>query len=473
MTRTSVTLDRAAGVLLAQAAGDALGVPYEGQSTVAGPAQRLGGGYGPYEPGEYSDDTQMAVVIAQVAATGADLRAPAALDAIADGFLAWYQQGATDVGIHTRQVLSQVEAGPGSAERLTTLARELYRAHGRGGGNGALMRTGIVGMANVADRDATAEAARAIASLTHGDPEAGDSAVLWSAAVRVALHEGRFDLAGGLDLIPAERRERWVAWIEDATGVDPASIPNNGHSPRALQAAWAAITSTLDNPTRTHPCEHLTDALQAAVHAGHDTDTVAAIAGTLLGARWGSSAVPATWRRAIHGWPGLRAADLTRLGILTAQGGRDDERGWPSTDRVDYPDRPLRVPHPFDDGVVLGNQAALDDGWDAVVSLCRRGRAQGAVDPSQQVDAWLMDSEEPEANPNLDFVLDDTARAIADLRADGHTVFVHCAHAEQRTPTVAIHYARLLGAERDQARAAVAAAIGPTVRGSGHLWDQA
>ncbi|MDO8119735.1 ADP-ribosylglycohydrolase family protein [Isoptericola sp. b490] len=473
MTRTSVTLDRAAGVLMAQAAGDALGVPYEGQSTVAGPARMLGGGYGPYEPGEYSDDTQMAVVIAQIAATGADLRSPAALDAIADGFLAWYRQGATDVGIHTRQVLSQVEPGPGSAGRLTALARDLYRAQGRGGGNGALMRTGIVGLANLTDRVATAEAARAIASLTHGDPEAGDSAVLWSEAVRVAGREGRFELAGGLDLIPAVRRTRWAAWIEDAAGADPASIPHNGHSPRALQAAWAAITSTLDDPTRTHPCEHLTDALQAAVHAGHDTDTVAAIAGALLGARWGGSAVPAAWRRAIHGWPGLRATDLTRLGILTARGGRDDERGWPSTGRVDYPARPIRVPHPFDDGVILGNQAALDDGWDAVVSLCRRGRAQGTVDPSRQVDVWLMDSEDPEANPNLDFVLDDTAHAIAALRADGHTVFVHCAHAEQRTPTVAIRYARLLGIDRDQARAGVAAAIGPTVRAFGHLWDQA
>lgn len=68
--------DRTAGALLAAACADALGVPYE-------PAQRgpadgrprlLGGGYGNYQPGEYSDDTQMAVVIAQVAAEGMDLR---------------------------------------------------------------------------------------------------------------------------------------------------------------------------------------------------------------------------------------------------------------------------------------------------------------------------------------------------------------------------------------------------------------
>lgn len=53
----------------------------------------------------------MAVAIAQVAVTGADLTSPAALDAIADGFIAWYGSGATDVGNHTRRVLSGAVAG--------------------------------------------------------------------------------------------------------------------------------------------------------------------------------------------------------------------------------------------------------------------------------------------------------------------------------------------------------------------------
>jgi ADP-ribosylglycohydrolase len=64
--------DRAAGVLLGAAVGDALGVPYEFQATLREDQQpqMIGGGLGPYEPGEYSDDTQMQVCIADVAAPG-------------------------------------------------------------------------------------------------------------------------------------------------------------------------------------------------------------------------------------------------------------------------------------------------------------------------------------------------------------------------------------------------------------------
>ena len=69
-------LDRAEGVLLVQACGDALGVPWElghsptdsGCGAEASEGFMQGGGLGPYAPGEWSDDTQMAVIIARVAA---------------------------------------------------------------------------------------------------------------------------------------------------------------------------------------------------------------------------------------------------------------------------------------------------------------------------------------------------------------------------------------------------------------------
>ena len=53
--------------------------------------------------------------------------------------------------------------------------------------------------------------------------------------------------------------------------------------------------------------------LENAVRGGRDADTVAAIAGGLVGAALGASAVPEEWLRAIHGWPGYKAPDLTRL----------------------------------------------------------------------------------------------------------------------------------------------------------------
>lgn len=67
------------------------------------------------------------------------------------------------------------------------------------------------------------------------------------------------------------------------------------------------------------PAAHLADARVAAVRIGNDTDTVAAIAGALLGARWGAPAVPDGWRRMLHGWPRLRAGELEQLALLTAQ----------------------------------------------------------------------------------------------------------------------------------------------------------
>ena len=73
MTLTTAQLDRACGVLLGTAAGDALGAPYE-FGPPRGPeleVAMVGGGSFGWEPGEWTDDTSMAIAIAEVAATGA------------------------------------------------------------------------------------------------------------------------------------------------------------------------------------------------------------------------------------------------------------------------------------------------------------------------------------------------------------------------------------------------------------------
>src|SRR3954453_14834946 len=97
MKLTAIQSDGAAGVLLARACGDALGVPYEFRRPPLRDDEQpamIGGGLGPYAPGEWSDDTQMAVCIGEVAATGVDLRSADALDAIAERFLDWRSGGA-------------------------------------------------------------------------------------------------------------------------------------------------------------------------------------------------------------------------------------------------------------------------------------------------------------------------------------------------------------------------------------------
>lgn len=315
--------DGAAGVLLGQAIGDALGVPYEFGPAPSGDAKMIGGGLGPYEPGEWSDDTQMAVCVGRVSATGADLTTADSLERVAENFVAWRRSGATDIGIGTARVLDDAQTGHGSLLERMNVASMRQAASGRGAGNGALMRTGVVGLTRLDDRDATARSAAAIAALTHADDRCVDSSVLWSEAVRVAVVEGRLEVRAGLDLLPAGRRRFWEGAIDEAESGDPSRFAPNGFTVTALLAAWAAIHATLGGASG----EHVPQALHLAVSIGDDTDTVAAIAGTLLGARYGASGLPADWVREVHGWPdGMRGEDLIRMSLATADAG--EAEGW-------------------------------------------------------------------------------------------------------------------------------------------------
>jgi hypothetical protein len=187
------------------------------------------------------------------------------------------------------------------------------------------MRTGVVGLVALDDRAATAAAARAVAELTHPDPLAGDSCVLWSEAVRLAVVERRLDVHAGLGLLPPERRDAWRGRLDDAGSPRPTvDLRENGFTVTALQAAWHAIARSvppLPEGVEVPGDVHLPLALAAAVRIGGDTDTVAAIAGALLGARYGDVAVPQVWARAVHGWPGLAGRRLGALGRAAAQGG--------------------------------------------------------------------------------------------------------------------------------------------------------
>jgi hypothetical protein len=203
----------------------------------------------------------------------------------------------------------------------------------------------------------------------------------------------------------------------------------NGFTVTALQAAWAAITATptppLDPAIGLYPCLHLQQALQAAVRVGHDTDTVAAIAGWAAGSTMGrlggavavAAGRPRLARRRRAGAGVTRHPDRSR--------GTSDASGWPIGERVatpdyDYTERPA-IRHPYDDGVWLGTVAATGHDADAVISMCRLGVGQvpaDGVELRDHLEAWLIDTDDSNANPNLDFVLADIASAIAGLRAE-------------------------------------------------------
>jgi ADP-ribosyl-[dinitrogen reductase] hydrolase len=456
--------DRAAGVLLGMACGDALGAGYEFGPPLGDDVDVVmeGGGSFRWAPGEWTDDTSMAVAIAEVSATGQDLCSPTAQDQIAARWADWAED-AKDVGIQTRQVLgaaSRAARGRGKshpqAADLRTAAADLHERTGKTAGNGSLMRTAPVALAYLDDPAGLVDAATQLSALTHADPEAGEACALWCLAIAHAVRHGSFaGVRGALDHLPPDRAEVWGARLDEAEANPPSYFSHNGWGVQALQGAWSAITRTqaAESLGEAYPAEHFQRALEAAVRGGRDTDTVAAIAGALLAARWGASAVPAEWRRRLHGWPGLRARDLLRLGVLTARGGRPDPQGWPSRARMDYSRwandrRPVR--HPADDQVWLagvGALAKLPERVDAVVSLCRLGVDEvpsGTVAADDHLEVWLVDDADPAKNPHLDFVLRDAAAAVATLRAEGKTVLLHCVQAQSRTPTVAALYGALV-----------------------------
>ena len=373
-------LDRIEGVLLGQAVGDAMGAPYEpGDIPFTGTPELLGGGFGDYAPGEWSDDTQMSLYIARVAATGADLTSREALDEIARDFCRWVAlDGASDVGVQTRRVLGAVVDGrdePGIAARMRAAAADLDAATRRTGGNGALMRNGIVGLTRLSDRRATAASARAVAELTHADPLAGDCCVIHAEMIRSAVMgppwrggplPGAAAAMRALDLIPAERRHYWrdlfdggilsdsrcleppsgdgftvhalghatlaLAFVNQVLAdrtARPAGAPGRGEAPTADEpsANEAPAGESRSARTRADRADRMGRILVRALEASEDKDTVAAIAGALAGSHLGASALDPAWVEAIHGLPRRtdgaerRARDLRELARATALAG--------------------------------------------------------------------------------------------------------------------------------------------------------
>ncbi|WP_445161432.1 ADP-ribosylglycohydrolase family protein [Mycobacterium sp. Dal123C01] len=436
MKLTPAQLDRAVGALLGTAAGDALGAPYE-FGPPRGPELEVAmTGGGVWEPGEWTDDTSMAIAIAEVAATGADLREETALDAVVRRWHEWTRT-AKDVGIQTSQVLRSAGSFGLSARTAREASTALHKRTGRTAGNGSLMRTAPVALAYLDDESGLVEAARTVSELTHFDADAGDACVLWCLEIRHAILTGSMDARIGLSQLPVDRRDTWAARLDAAENAQPADFPNNGWVVSALQAGWSAIATTpvpTDDPAAgVFRADHLRLALDAAVRCGNDTDTVAAIAGGLLGAAYGASAVPANWRRVLHGWPGLSTRGLVALATRIV---KEDEP-------FSYDVEPLiPVRHPHDDGVWLANVAtlrALPPGVDAVVSLCRLND-DDLLMSVEQIDIRLIDDIDTDSNPNLDFVLTDTVRLIKQLRNEGRTVLLHCVACQSRTPTVAALY---------------------------------
>ncbi|MFK0220322.1 ADP-ribosylglycohydrolase family protein [Streptomyces vinaceus] len=275
-------LDRAVGAVLGSAVGDALGAPYEfgpaGELTARGEEMRGGGGW---DPGEATDDTQMAVLVGESLLEHGGLE----LADVFGRFQRWAAAEPKDIGLQTEDVLTNGEAWD--------LAAALhFQINARAAGNGSLMRasTSAVYFA-AAGRQATMDAARRIAALTHGDRAAWEGTAVLHELVRVTLDGGDplAALPGVLGAVHPDHRERYGVVLGPDWHPGLATEFNGAVWPCLGSAVWALRTTT-----------GFAAAVRAAVDLGGDTDTVAAVTGTLAGARYGQAAIPPEWTAPLH-----------------------------------------------------------------------------------------------------------------------------------------------------------------------------
>ncbi|MFF2524339.1 ADP-ribosylglycohydrolase family protein [Streptomyces liangshanensis] len=308
LTRT----DRAAGAVVGSAVGDALGAPFEFGPAGAFSARFPDGvgemrGGGGWDPGEATDDTQMAVLVGESLLERGGLE-PAD---VFGRFRRWAAADPKDIGLQTEIVLT-------SGDPWDLAASLHFQMTGLAAGNGSLMRaaTSAVYFAE-AGQEATMAAARRLAALTHGDGAAWEGTAVLHELVRVALDGGDPVAAvpDTLARVAEGHRTRWATVLAPDWHPDLATEFNGAVWPCLGSALWALRT------TGTYE-----SAVAAAIDLGGDTDTVAAVTGTLAGAVYGLPAIPVRWTGPLHvplpgsGGRVLDAADLVALAEALVRG---------------------------------------------------------------------------------------------------------------------------------------------------------
>ena len=414
----------AIGSLIGAAAGDALGAPFEFKPgglykktfptpVIGGIGEMIGGGAFQWAPGEFTDDTQMAVALAEaLIAERVDFNP----ERVWDHFVAWSLR-ATDIGNTTRAALS------GSDYR--TAAEDAHCRMGTSGGNGSVMRIAPIGIAGVQwGSEKTKQIAFAQASLTHYDPLAGVSAYIAAELIRQLILDGSLedalqDIATHIDYAS---RDIFNTLFVASWHPSEWTQHSNGYSIVCLaQAVWAVRTTS-----------SFEDAVTTAVNLGDDADTVAAVTGAIAGALYGIQNIPSRWVTYLHGTVAqpdgsmktYHQFDLIALAHqLVGKSGR-------SVTELEPPIHPAEV-HEL--GVFASNASGVplaspDMG---IVSLCRMEDALHQHPHRREfyiVDQWGQGD-----NPYLEAVTRDAVNTIDAFLNEGRNVVVHCHGGRSRT----------------------------------------
>lgn len=291
---------RLAGAAWGVLVGDALGVPYE-----FGPARPAGevafgvpGGPWRQPPGTWSDDGALTLALLDSLLHAGPEDGPA-FDLADQGhrFRAWRDNGAYtpdgdgrfDVGATTFRALARLDGGVNPADAGPRGEREC--------GNGSLMR--ILPLALVHRHEAPArlvELAHLASRVTHGHPRCQVACAVYCLLVSRLLKEDEPEAALKWALAECGRAYASDAALASHAGALSELIgygdrTGSGFVLDAFWSAWDAFAGAAD----------YAHAVRRAVAYGHDTDTTAAIAGGLAGARFGWASIPAAWRRAMRG----------------------------------------------------------------------------------------------------------------------------------------------------------------------------
>ncbi len=165
--------------------------------------------------------------------------------------------------------------------------------------NGALMRSAplalFFGNASRVNRHIVARACK----VTHQHPLAEQSVQLYVHILACLLQGAGMQTAIGSAQMLAES---WSLHADcrllfdkilpqNIEPIDPGRWPERGHTLFTLHVAlWTAMNA-----------RDFADGITQAIRVGGDTDTYAAVAGALLGARYGEEGIPEEWRKILKG----------------------------------------------------------------------------------------------------------------------------------------------------------------------------
>lgn len=279
-------LDRYAGCLLGLACGDAVGTTLEFSSreTLSPITDMVGGGPFALAAGQWTDDTSMALCLAEslLSKNGFDAKD------LMTRYLNWWHWGywsstgqCFDIGTTVRQALMTFqETGEPFAGSIDP----------ESAGNGSIMRLAPIILFYFPDENSVAWAARQSSRTTHGAPEAIESCLLLADVISRALAE--YEKEDVLALSPAQYCEPAIKDLASGSFKHKHrdQIRGSGYCIASLEAAlW---------------CFWFTDSFEAAVlqaaNLGDDADTTAAIVGQIAGAFYGKQGIPPQWLEKLH-----------------------------------------------------------------------------------------------------------------------------------------------------------------------------